>query len=195
MKILLATHNPAKVEDYKKIFINKGFETETLKSLGLDDKFDETKDTFEANAKDKAIYYYNLAKIPTIAEDGGFEIDFFHGQPGVLSRRWSGYKATDEELIAFIKEKIKQIPFDQRSARFTAVTCLVKSFDEIYFAKNSLMGYITEKYNKDYPLGWPYRAFFIEKNFNKYVMDLTPDEYKQINHRRKNIEELAKYLN
>lgn len=194
MKLLLATYNPAKIKDYQDILTTSGFEVKTLNSLGIIEKFEENQKTFEENSRGKALFYFNLTKLPTIAEDGGLEIDFFNGQPGVLSRRWPGYEATDEELIEFIKEKIRQIPQNQRTARFTAVSCLVKSPSEIYLAKNSLEGYLTEKFNLRYPKGWPYRAFFVEKTFNKYTMDLSPDEYQQINHRLKNIERLIKCL-
>lgn len=195
MRILLATHNPAKIKDYRKILLERGIEVETLNSLEITEKFSENKDTFKENAKEKALFYYQLVKIPTLAEDGGFEIDYLNGQPGVKSRRWLGYKATDEEIVEYLKEKIKEVPFNQRSARFTAVCCLVKTETEIYFAKNSIEGYLTEEYNDNYPEGFPYRAFFIEKSSNKYIMDLTEEEYSQINHRRKNIEEIIKYLN
>lgn len=194
MKILVATYNPAKIKDYHDILTASGFEVETLNSLGITKKFAENQPTFEENSRGKALFYYNLTKLPTIAEDGGLEIDFFNGQPGVLSRRWPGFEATDEELIEFIKEKIRQIPQDKLTARFTAVSCLVKSPGEIHLAKNSLEGHLTEQFNPRYPKGWPYRAFFIEKTFNKFIMDLTAEEYSQINHRRKNIEQLVNYF-
>ena len=188
MKILLATHNPAKIRDYRKVLSEKGYEVVTLNSLNIKDKFEENKNSFKENAKDKALYYYKLAKMPTIAEDGGFEIDYLNGQPGVRSRRWLGHEASDEELILHLKNVVKEIPSDKRSARFKAVACLVKSDTEINLAENSLEGNLTEDYNENYPEGFPYRAFFLEKDFNKYLMDLTEEEYNQINHRRKNIE-------
>ena len=194
MKILLATHNPAKIKDYRRLLSEKDIAIETLNSLGIDDKFEENQDSFEANAKDKALFYFNLSNMSTIAEDGGFEIDFFNGEPGVKSRRWPGFTATDEQIIEFLKKKIELIPNDQRTARFTAVCCLAKSKDELHCVENSMEGFLTEEYNDNYPEGFPYRAFFIEKNFNKYIMDLTKEEYDQINHRKKDIEEIVKYL-
>ena len=91
MKILLATHNPGKIKDYQRILGEKGIEVVTLNNLGIEGKFDETKDTFRANAEDKALYYYRLTKMPTLAEDGGFVIDYLNGEPGVKSKKWPGY--------------------------------------------------------------------------------------------------------
>lgn len=172
----------------------EGIEVVTLSNLSIKEKFEENQETFEDNAKAKALYYYNLAKMPTLADDGGFEINYLNGQPGVKSRRWLGFEATDKQLIEHLNSIIKQIPEDKRTARFVSVCCLVKSPTEIYLAKNCIEGLLTNEYNDNYPEGFPYRAFFIEKTFNKYMMDLTEEEYRQIDHRGKNIEELIKHL-
>ncbi|MBT3690378.1 non-canonical purine NTP pyrophosphatase, partial [bacterium] len=69
MKILIASHNPAKVDDYGNSLKNEGIEVTSLKELKIEDKFEENKDTFEENAIDKAKYYYNLTKMPPLSED------------------------------------------------------------------------------------------------------------------------------
>jgi XTP/dITP diphosphohydrolase len=194
MKVLLATHNPAKINDYRKILREQGVESETLEDLGIKEDFIESYDTFEANARAKALFYYNLAQRPTLADDGGFEIDYLNGEPGVKSRRWLGRKSTDQELVDKLSKVSAAIPPNQRMARFTTVICLVKSEKEIYSVKNSIEGYLTPEVNNNYPPGFPYRACFMEKTFNKYLMDLSPEEYGQINHRRKNVQEILKYL-
>ena len=194
MKVLLATHNPGKIKEYQKLLAERGIEVETLKTLGIGDKFEETQETFKANAGDKARFYFNLAKLPILAEDGGFEIDYLNGEPGVKSRRWLGYETTDGEIVKHLAKAIKGIPENKRRARFTATLCLAKSETDLHFATNSIEGYLTEIFNDNYDKGFPYRAFFIEQNFKKHLMDLSPEEYSRINHRQKNIEEIIKYL-
>jgi len=194
MKVLIASHNPAKINDYRKILSSKGIAAVTLAGLGIKEKFTENKLSFTENAQDKAQFYYNLTKMPVLAEDGGFEIDYLNGQPGVKSRRWLGYDASDEEIINHLKKIISEIPSEKRSARFTSVLCLIKPGANPQLVQNSMEGFLTDEYNDGYPEGFPYRAFFIEKTFGKYLMDLTSTEYDQINHRRKNVEEILKYL-
>jgi len=194
MKVLLASSNPGKIEEYTKFLSEAGIEIETLKSLDIKNGFEERGQTFTENAQGKAIYYYQIAKIPTIAEDSGLEIDYLNGEPGVKSRRWLGYTLSDEEALRLLKEKIQHIPPNKRSARFTAVTCLVKSEKEIHTVHHAITGQLTDEVNKYFPPGFPYRALFIENTFRKYLMDLSEDEYSQINHRKKNIEEIIKYL-
>jgi len=196
MKILLATHNPAKVKDYQKILQEHGLIAETLESLNIKENFEENQATFEDNAKAKALFYYQLANLPTLADDGGFAIDYLNGEPGVKSRRWldSIRESSDKEIVNHLVEVIASIPKNQLTARFTTVLCLVKSPKEVYLAKNSIEGFLTTECRLDYPQGFPYRACFIEKIFGKYLMDLSPAEYNQINHRRKNVEEIIKNL-
>jgi len=194
MKVLLATHNPAKIRDYSKILKEFNIEVVSLDDLGISQKVEENEPTLEENSRKKALFYQQLSGLPTLADDGGFEIDYLNGKPGVKSRRWTGQEATDQELVEKLQKVTFDIPSNKRVARFTTVLCLVKSIDGIFFAKNSMEGYLTDKVRYDYPNGFPYRACFIEKTFNKYLMDLTSEEYRQINHRQKNIEEIIKYL-
>jgi XTP/dITP diphosphohydrolase len=194
MKILIATHNKAKIWDYSRMLKDKGFEVVTLKDLGISDKFDETKDTFEENALDKALFYFKKSSMPTLAEDGGIEIDHLNGEPGVMSRKWLGYEASDEELIVHLRKRIAEIPEDKRSARFSAVACLVKTDDEIHYSKNSTEGVLVDKMHSGYREGFPYRAFFKVLEFDKYYMELTKEEYNSVNHRMRNVDELIKYL-
>jgi len=196
MKILLATRNPAKIKDYQRILEEEGLSIATLESLGIKDEFKEAASTFEENAKAKTLFYHQLSGLPTLADDGGFEIDYLKGQPGVLSRRWIDptRESSDQEIVEHLSQIILKIPLDQRTARFTTVLCLVKSAEEIYFAENSITGQLTEKFHSGYPKGFPYRAHFVEKTFSRHLMDLTEEEYDQINHRRKNVKEIIGYL-
>ncbi|MDP2586544.1 MAG: non-canonical purine NTP pyrophosphatase [Candidatus Komeilibacteria bacterium] len=192
MRVLLATHNPGKIKVYTSAFKTYGIDVCSLDDLGINDDYQEIGTTFEENARAKALFYYHFAKIPTLADDGGFEIDYLKGEPGVKSRRWLGHVCTDEEIVQHLNKVIPLIPPNQRSARFVAVSCLVKSKSEIYLTRNAEEGYLTEKLRKDYPAGFPYRSHFISKlgaDFN----DLTLVEQEN-QHRLKNIQELIKYL-
>src|SRR3989339_338357 len=115
MKVLLATRNPGKIKVYRK-YLLPSVELVTLAELGLTQEFEEKEKTFEANARAKAQFYFNLSGLFTIAEDSGFEIDYFHGEPGVKSRRWLGHQATDPELVDHLRTIITTIPQDRRTA-------------------------------------------------------------------------------
>ena len=51
---------------------------------------EENGETFRENALLKARFYFERAQIPTLADDGGLEVDALGGEPGVRSHRWLG---------------------------------------------------------------------------------------------------------
>jgi len=57
----------------------------------------ETGQTFEENAIEKALYYSAHAPGPLFADDSGLEVDALGGAPGVISARFAGAGATDED--------------------------------------------------------------------------------------------------
>src|SRR4051812_15283266 len=119
-KLLIATHNPAKVAELSKgikHYLNN-VEIISLKELHISDEPEEIGKTFIENSRLKAEYYGNLAKLPAIADDGGLTIDALNGEPGIQSKRWLGRDATDQELIDYTLQKMKHIPSNKRTAQF-----------------------------------------------------------------------------
>ena len=109
-KFLIATHNPAKFKELKQscqFLINKGIEILSLENLKIKNKPAETGNTFKQNALLKAKYYADLSKCVTLSDDGGLCIQILKGEPGVKSRNWLGYEATDEELISHALKVLK----------------------------------------------------------------------------------------
>jgi XTP/dITP diphosphohydrolase len=60
----------------------------------------ETGDTFEANARDKALAAAAATGLTAIADDSGIESAALGGRPGVRSARFAGEDASDEENLA-----------------------------------------------------------------------------------------------
>ena len=89
-RLLIATTNPAKLEEYRLILRGVGIELElvSLAELGISETPEETGATFTENALIKARFYFQRARIATLADDGGLEIDALGGEPGVRSHRW-----------------------------------------------------------------------------------------------------------
>ena len=182
MKILIATKNPGKAREIK-TFLGTGFELVSLADLPDTPDIEETGETFEQNALLKAKAYFEWAGIPSVADDGGLEIDFLNGEPGVKSRRWPGYEATDRELIDMALQKLQGVPHKKRTARLRTVGLY-------YDGKNTISrtaaieGFITEDYVGHCEQGYPFRSIFRIPEFNKLYQDLTREEHEKINHRR-----------
>ena len=110
MKILFATTNAAKVEKYKKGLEEKGIELITIKDLDFKLNIDENGKNAIENAYIKAKAYYEVAKIPTIGMDNNLFIEELpeEKQPGTHVRRVNGKELTDDEMIEYYTNLVKE---------------------------------------------------------------------------------------
>lgn len=201
MDLLIATHNPAKKEELRQGFSYLSVETgrdlslQFLDHLHISADPEETGNTFLENARLKSHYFANLSHLPTVADDGGIEIDILNGEPGVHSKRWLGRDASDAELIQYTLVQLKDIPVEKRSAQFT--TCLYYYNPRTGFETSiteSLKGHIALHSSNLAINGFPYRALFIVDKYNKYYDELTEKEHHDINHRLRAIQKLIPFI-
>lgn len=190
MKLLLGTTNPAKIADYKRFLQHANLKLVTLKDLGQ--VFEEPMEigkTFEENALQKARYYAQATEYPTLADDGGFEVDALDGRPGVESNRWLGPTATDEEKIQKILELMQGETNRTARLRFVNVIYLPTERDYIK-AEGKIEGVVPEKASENRIKGFPYRPILFLPQFNKYFIDLDETEHEQLNYRNQACKEL-----
>ncbi len=198
MKILIATHNTAKLQEIRKglrELTDKGIEFASLQDLHIRDQPKETGSTFQENSLLKARWYSNKSGFATIADDGGLCIEVLNNEPGVQSHRWPGYEATDEELIAYTLKRLEEYPLSKRTAYLqTCITFFDPKTKKIFSETEKIGGYIAKKPSGKSSHGYPYRALFIVKKINKYYDELTHKEHETINHRLKALKRLAKKI-
>lgn len=149
-------------------------------------KPEENGATFEENAKLKAQFYGNKTGLPAIADDGGLAIEALQGEPGVKSRRWPGHEATDQELIDYALEKLRGVPLEKRTAKLETCLCFYDFDKQLFLTETDhIDGWIAEEPCPIVTPGYPYRALFMVKEFNKYYDELTEEEHAKVNHRIK----------
>jgi len=194
-KILIATFNPAKQKEIEIGLIDlkkRGFLLLSLRDLKIKAKVEETGKTFCENAKLKAKFYAELTGYPTIADDGGLIIPYLNNEPGVKSRRWLGYEASDEELIKHTLLHLRGVKGVDRTAYLQVCLCFYDpKTKKIISEQEKIKGYIAEKPSGKATDGYPFRALFIVEKFNKYYDELTEEEHWQINHRLKALKRLV----
>jgi XTP/dITP diphosphohydrolase len=107
--IVLATRNPHKVTEMRRLFEPVGI---TVEPLASDVELPpEGGGTFADNALPKARAAAAATGLVAIADDSGIEAAALDGGPGVRSARYAGAEATDEEnLVKFEAE----VPPDSR---------------------------------------------------------------------------------
>ncbi len=193
-KLLLATSNPGKFNEIKKYLSDLPIEVVSLQDLNITEKVEEIGQTFKENAILKARFYFKKSNLPTLADDGGFEIDYLNGEPGVKSHRWLGYEMSDQELIEETLRRLEGVKKLDRGAQIRAVTALALPNDEVYTSEGVIKGFITDEVKTKIIPGYPFRSIFYITEFNKVLADLTEEEHQKINHRLKAINELKPHI-
>ncbi len=196
MRMLIGTTNPGKAKELEGLLRPHGFSCVTLTEAGLE-TIEETGATFEENAVMKAEAYAKASGLPTLADDGGLEIDALAGAPGVRSHRWAGDGATDLKLFLTVLERMKGVPANKRTARLRTVVALASPDGATRTASKAIEGRIVEEDaaepEKISP-GFPYRALLVVEACGKLFSDLTDEEHARINHRHQALQELLPLL-
>ncbi|MDO8561151.1 MAG: non-canonical purine NTP pyrophosphatase [bacterium] len=190
-KILIATKNPGKIQEYMELLKGEPFEFVTLNDIKITMSIDEDGETMEENAVKKAVHYAYFSNLPALADDGGIEIEALNGEPGVKTRRWPGYEATDEELVDMALEKMKGVPWEKRKARFRVLVAFaIPNEENVWVREGVKEGYITETAT---PIvrGYPFRSIFWFPETKKMWAEHTPEEEdKLVLHRKQAVEQL-----
>ena len=194
MKLLIASHNPAKIDEIKNYLKDLPFEIVSLKDLNIKDSVEETGNTVQENAILKAKYFAKLTGFLTLADDGGLEIDYLNGAPGVKSRRWLGYEMTDEEVINETMKQMNDVPKDKRGGTLRLAFALIGPTGKVYTSEGAVRGIIAEMPSSKRILGFPYRSFFYFPQFKKFYVDLNEKEHTEVNQRRAALEKLKPIL-
>lgn len=123
-KIVLATNNPGKVREFNAALA--GYHLEIMPQSVFDvPEVEETGLTFIENAILKARNAARYTGLPALADDSGLTVDALKGAPGVYSARYAGICADDRLNIARLLNELRNIPAEQRTARFQCVLALL----------------------------------------------------------------------
>lgn len=191
-KILLASNNKHKAEEFKAKFRSLGLEVELLipREISANDvDIAEDGQTLEENSEKKAVGFFESFNITSLADDTGLEVDALEGRPGVLSARYSGTHGHDQENRTKILNELQNIK--NRRARFRTVLCLYNGKDSLRF-EGICTGQIAEQEKGNN--GFGYDSIFIPDGFTKTFAELTAEEKNTISHRAKAIDNIAAFL-
>lgn len=191
-KLLIATTNKGKIKELTEFLSDLPVQLLSLKDAGITVDVEEKGQNYEENSRAKALFYSNKSGLPAIADDGGLEISALGGAPGLHSRRWLGYSATDEELIRHLSKVAKELPDKNRDAYFRTVISFARPDGKVWSVGGEVKGIIAKKPLSKILKGYPYRSFFFLPDIDKYYheSELTSEEEKLYNHRYKAIQKL-----
>ena len=122
-KIVLASGNQGKIKEIQAILKNYSIVPQSQFNV---EEAEETGSTFVENAIIKAKNAAEHCNAMAIADDSGLVVDALEGAPGVISARYAGTGATDQENLLHLLSNMQDIPYQQRTARFVCVIVLMR---------------------------------------------------------------------
>lgn len=128
-QMLMATRNYTKRLLFEPFFQKYGFEVLTLADIKIDAApAVENGETPAENALEKAQSCHSKQYPWVFGDDAGLEIDALNGEPGLQTRRWAGRfpdTISDEAWLEYLLDRMKDVPLENRMARFFAAWVLI----------------------------------------------------------------------
>lgn len=186
MTFVIATHNAHKLAELERILAPLHIDVTTAEL----DEVEETGTTFAQNAFLKADAACKQTGLPAVADDSGLMVDALNGAPGVYSARYAGEGATDGQRIEKLLNALKDVPQEQRTARFVSSICCVFPNGQTVTAEGDCPGCIA--FAPAGNSGFGYDPVFLVNG--KTFAELTAQEKDEISHRGKALRLFAEKL-
>ena len=180
-KLLLATNNAGKLEELRILLRDVPYELVSPADISLKLGVKEYGRTYEANASLKAREFAVASHLLTLADDSGLEVAALGGAPGVLSSRYAGPRASDSQRVAFLLSKLKDVPWEKRTARFRCVMAIATTDGEVKVCSGSCQGIIA--FEPKGMNGFGYDPVFYLPRYDKTMAELPSDIKNRISHR------------
>jgi XTP/dITP diphosphohydrolase len=190
-KIVIASGNPGKLREIRRILEPLGFNVVPQSDFGVPE-CPEPHVTFIENCLAKARHASLHTGLPALADDSGICVDALNGAPGVYSARYAGEPKSDqrnnEKLIAALSGE------SNRKAHYYCVIVLVRHPDDPQplIAEGSWHGEIIDTPRGEN--GFGYDPYFYLPEFGKTGAEMDPDHKNAISHRGQALDLLVKKL-
>ena len=196
-RIIFATGNAGKVREIKDIVGHMGIEVLTMREAGVETDPLEDGSSFEENALIKAGSVAALVRKAeeegrmegpgqgvsniVMSDDSGLVVDALGGAPGIYSARFQGRDTDYRVKMNYIMDQIRDVPWEGRTARFTAAVAAVLPDGRSFTVLGHMEGFIG--YEIAGENGFGYDPFFYLPQYKKTSAEITPEEKNAISHR------------
>ncbi len=193
MRVVVATGNAHKVDEIAEALAPFGWEFVSVADLGGWDAPEETGESFEDNARIKALCAHERFGIAALADDSGLEVDALDGAPGVYSSRYAGECATDELNNERLLLALADVPEERRTARFRSVIVMIAEDGSEIVASGACEGRIGSAPRGSQGFGYD-PLFLPEATPGRTMAELEMSEKNAISHRGAALEALRELL-
>lgn len=126
-RIVIATHNKGKLEEFRQLFLPHGVDVVSAGELGLAEP-EETENSFIGNARIKARAAMQATGLVTLSDDSGLCVDALNGDPGVYTADWAGPERDWVMAMRTVEEKLQATgatTTEKRKASFNCTLCVL----------------------------------------------------------------------
>ncbi len=182
-KVVIASNNAHKVSEIKTALDFEGWEFFTLRDAGIESEPEEDADTFEGNARIKALAAHRKTGLAVLADDSGLVVDALGGQPGVYSARYAGGHGSDGDNNEKLLHELSGTPDNERSARFVCSLVFIDEDGSETAAEGTIEGAIGHRPQGEG--GFGYDPLFFPEAFcgETSLAEVSKDEKNSISHR------------
>ena len=180
-KLLLATNNQGKVDEYRSLLKDMPVELVTPREKGIFTIVNEMGEGLEENALLKATVLAAESGLVALADDSGLEVDALGGEPGRLTARYAGEGASDKDRVNYLLSRLKDVPWEKRTARFRCVIALATPQGEVKTCHGECRGIIA--FEPKGKRGFGYDPIFYLPGLGKTMAELPPEIKNQLSHR------------
>ena len=190
-KLVIATGNPGKVREIKKILEGVYDEICSLKDEGIAVDIVEDADSFLGNAAKKALTISRLVDCDVLADDSGLCVDGLGGRPGVYSARYSA-SGTDEDNNKKLVEECAALDEEGRRASYVCAIVLARGGQEIYGCEGKCYGRIVLEAHGNG--GFGYDPYVYLPEYGQTFGELPAEEKNKISHRALALKKVQEFL-
>lgn len=188
-KLVLASRNRGKLEDFRLLFADLGIELFSVADFS-DQDVEETASTFVENALLKARHASALSGLPALADDSGLVVAALKGAPGIHSARYAGSHGDDAANNRKLLAEMEGLAGSNRRAHFHCTLVVVGSDSDPapVIAEGRWYGVVGEQ-----PVGnggFGYDPLFVPAGSTRSVAQLSADEKNRLSHRGQAVKQL-----
>lgn len=190
--LVIATRNRKKFREMADILEGLDLDVRSLEDFPAVPPVPETAETFDQNARAKALAYAGATGQWALADDSGLEVDALDGRPGVRSSRWGGREGDDELNNRTLLDALAACPKDAWTARYRCVVALATPDRVLLTAQGACEGRITDR-----PAGsngFGYDPYFFVPSTGCTMAELAPEEKNRLSHRGRALRALKSRL-
>ncbi len=200
-KLYLASANPGKLREFREAAQRRGIPLEAVPGLEQLPPCVEDGQTFEENARKKALHYSAYIDGLVFADDSGICVDALDGAPGVRSARFAGPDADDgannRKLLAELRRvettgKVLYAAPPTRAAHYICVIVLARKSQVLTIVEGRADGTIIDTPRGSN--GFGYDPYFFFEPLGKTFAEITAEEKFAVSHRGKAFRALLDYL-